>query len=119
DHCILHSNQTRDEVYRQLRASKQAIATVTGECRYLAYPNGTADDVSPEARIAAESTQFSMAFSTIRGEVTLQSDLFFLPRIFAIPDFEEFCLLLNRSGCQRDVSAARWPVSEHAISGAN
>jgi peptidoglycan/xylan/chitin deacetylase (PgdA/CDA1 family) len=111
DHCILHANQSREEVYWQLIESKRAIERIGGVCRYLAYPNGGAADVSVEARAAAESAQFAMAFSTVRGEVTVQSDLFLLPRMFAVPDFEEFCFQLNRSASRGRPTGA---VTGHA-----
>lgn len=102
DHCILHANQSKEEVYRQLNVSKSAIENNVGECKYLAYPNGTAADVSSVAYSAAKSTKFCMAFSTLRGEVTPDVDCFLMPRLFAPPEYEEFCYFLNRSSKQND-----------------
>jgi peptidoglycan/xylan/chitin deacetylase (PgdA/CDA1 family) len=115
DHCILHANQTQQEIHQQLTNSKRAIADAMGDCKYLAFPNGTEEDVSTEARAAAESAQFAMAFSTIRGEITRDTDRLFQPRIFALPNFEEFCYLLNRSGDSNEVYQARSPFSAGTI----
>jgi peptidoglycan/xylan/chitin deacetylase (PgdA/CDA1 family) len=118
DHCILHSNQKQAEVYRQLIESKRAIEDLVGECKYLAYPNGAASDVSPAARTAAERAGFTLAFTTMLGEVTSQSDAFLLPRVFAVPDFEEFCYLMNRSSRQNGIRPSALSVSTAARSGA-
>lgn len=102
DHCILHSNQSEAEILWQVRESKAEIERNIGECRYMAYPNGTADDVSGSAHTVVQSEQFQMAFSTILGEITPEVDRFLAPRIFAVPDYEEFCYLLNRSSDQNE-----------------
>jgi len=102
DHCILHSNQREAEALWQVRESKADIERNIGECRYIAYPNGTTDDVSAGAYAAVQSEQLSMAFSTILGEITPEVDRFLAPRIFAVPDYEEFCYLLNRSSEQNE-----------------
>jgi peptidoglycan/xylan/chitin deacetylase (PgdA/CDA1 family) len=103
DHCILHVGQREEEVHRQLAKSKAAIEAHFPECKYLAYPNGTVTDISNVAYSAAKSRQFRMAFSTILGEVTLDSDCFLAPRISADREYEEFCYLLNRTGRQNQV----------------
>jgi peptidoglycan/xylan/chitin deacetylase (PgdA/CDA1 family) len=109
DHCILHSNQDKTEVYRQLNESKAAIEKNVAECKYLAYPNGTARDVSSVAYSAVKSAQFRMAFTTILGEITPNIDCFLAPRIFAPPEYEEFCYLVNRSGKQNEFYRAVSP----------
>lgn len=100
DHCILHSRQQEDEVHRQLNESKSKIENNVGVCRYIAYPNGKAEDVSRVAYCAARSTGFCAGFTSIPGEIHSTSDRFFAPRIFAVPDFEEFCYLLNQTRVQ-------------------
>jgi len=108
DHCILHANQSEAEIRRQVHTSRVEIEKHVGSCRYFAYPNGTADDVCGSAQVAVQSEQFRMAFSTILGEVTPECDSFLAPRIFAVPDYEEFCYLLNRSAEHNaDYRAAR------------
>jgi hypothetical protein len=102
DHCILHEKQSKDEICRQLDESKAAIEKNVGECRYLAYPNGTPSDISNEAYCAVKSAQFRMALTTIRGEVTPKVDCLLAPRLFALPEYEEFCYLLNRSSKQNE-----------------
>jgi len=103
DHCILHSNQSKMEVYRQVNESKSAVEKNVAECKYFAYPNGTVNDVSSDACDAVKSAPFRMAFTTIRGEVSPDVDSFLMPRIFAAPEYEEFCYLLNRSSNQDTV----------------
>jgi peptidoglycan/xylan/chitin deacetylase (PgdA/CDA1 family) len=102
DHCILHANQSEAEVLWQVSESKAEIERNIGDCKYIAYPNGTADDVSSAAYAAVQSAGYRMAFSTILGEVTNEADRYLAPRIFAVPDYEEFCYLLNRSSRQND-----------------
>lgn len=106
DHCILHSKQSKEEVNRQINESKAAIEKNVAVCNYMAYPNGTLDDVSSVAYSTAKSAQLCMAFSTILGEVTPDVDCFLAPRIFAVPEYEEFCYLLNRSSQQNAVYRA-------------
>jgi peptidoglycan/xylan/chitin deacetylase (PgdA/CDA1 family) len=103
DHCILHSKQSKEEVCRQLNQSKSTIEKNVGACTYMAYPNGTTDDISSVAYASAKSAGFRLAFTSIPGEVTADADRFFAPRIFATPDFEEFCYLLNRTSLQNQV----------------
>jgi hypothetical protein len=102
DHCILHANQSEAEVLWQVSESKAEIERNIGPCKYFAYPNGTAEDVSAAAYAAVQSTGYRMASSTIRGEITPEADRYLAPRIFAVPDYEEFCYLLNRSGEQNE-----------------
>ena len=102
DHCILHANQSEAEVLWQVSESKAAIERHVGECKYFAYPNGTAEDISSVAYAAVQMAGYRMAFSTIRGEIIPAADRYLAPRIFPVPDFEEFCYLLNRSGRQNE-----------------
>jgi peptidoglycan/xylan/chitin deacetylase (PgdA/CDA1 family) len=103
DHCILHSNQQEEEVHRQLTKSKAAIEANIMDCKYMAYPNGTLEDISSIAYAAVKSAQFRMAFSTILGEVTSDGDCFLAPRISAETEYEEFCYLLNRTSRQNEI----------------
>jgi peptidoglycan/xylan/chitin deacetylase (PgdA/CDA1 family) len=103
DHCILHSNQNKEEVCRQLNQSKSTIEKNVAACRYMAYPNGTVDDISSVGYAAAKSAGYRIAFTSIPGEVTADVDRFFAPRIFATADFEEFCYLVNRTSLQNQV----------------
>ena len=103
DHCILHSNQPEREVHLQLAISKAAVETNVADCEYMAYPNGTTSDISGIAYSSAKSAQFRMAFTTIVGEVTQDVDCFLAPRIFAAPEYEEFCYRLNRTDGQNEI----------------
>jgi peptidoglycan/xylan/chitin deacetylase (PgdA/CDA1 family) len=112
DHCILHARQETHDVQTQLSKSKSTIEAHVGSCRYLAYPNGTARDVSNVARRAAQKAGFKIAFSTVPGEFTAGVDRYFAPRMFASPDYEEFCYLLNRTSMQNPVYASARSQSE-------
>lgn len=103
DHYILHSHQDREEVCRQIKQSKLAIEENVAACRYMAYPNGTAADISRVAYSAVQSNEFGMAFTSIPGEITVDADRLFAPRMFAVPEYEEFCYLLNRTSMQNQV----------------
>lgn len=98
DHCILHEHQSDDEVRRQLRTSKKLIQKYVGLCRYMAYPNGTWEDISAVAYAGVKAEAYRLCFTTIEGEVTASTDAYLMPRVFAQPDFEEFCYLLSRTG---------------------
>jgi hypothetical protein len=102
DHCILHANQPNAEVCRQLKESKKAIEQHVDECKYMSYPSGTIDDISPAAYSAVKSSQFRMGFSTIESEVTPKVDNHIAPRIWAVPEYEEFCYTLSRSARQNE-----------------
>jgi len=103
DHCILNPGQNEEHTLRQLQQSKSIIEKSVGPCRYLAYPNGKAEDVSRAAYVYAKSAGFRLAFTTVPGEITPKIDCFFAPRIFGAFDFEEFCYLLNRTARQNEV----------------
>ena len=102
DHCILHSNQRTEEVNRQVYLGKSTIEANVADCKYMAYPNGTVDDISPSAYSAVKAANFRMAFSTIEGEVSPDVDCLVVPRIFAAPEYEEFCYRLNRSSATNE-----------------
>lgn len=103
DHCILNGRQNEEDIIRQLQLSKSIIESKVGPCRYLAYPNGTAADISRVAYISAKSAGFQFAFTTIPGEITSEIDCFFAPRIFGVLEYEEFCYALNRTARQNEV----------------
>ncbi len=117
DHCILHEKQSPDEIRRQLNESKAAIQSHVGECSYFAYPNGRTSDISASAYGAVRSAQYRMAFSTISGEMTPNVDRFLAPRVDPVPEYEEFCYLLNRSSRQNlfyGVARPRYTETEPA-----
>src|SRR5712664_3609642 len=117
DHCILHEKQSPDEIRRQLNESKAAIQSHVGECSYFAYPNGRASDISASAYRAVRSAQYRMAFSTISGEMTPHVDSLLAPRVDPVPEYEEFCYLLNRSSRQNQsygVARPRYTETEPA-----
>jgi peptidoglycan/xylan/chitin deacetylase (PgdA/CDA1 family) len=103
DHSILSSCQSEEHTLHQLQQSKSIIEKSVGPCRYLAYPNGKAEDVSRAAYAYARSTGFRLAFTTVPGEITPEIDCYFAPRIFGVLEYEEFCYALNRTAKQNEV----------------
>ena len=120
DHCILHSEEPPPEVRSQVMDSKRVIEQQFGECKFLAYPNGTARDISATAYQSVREARYRMCFTTIEGEITAKSDLYYAPRVFAQPGFEEFCYMLNRTGTQNESydMACRSFQSGNAVSAA-
>lgn len=98
DHLILHRQQPAEEIRRQLSQSKLAVEAHVGECKFMAYPNGTPSDISQSAYLDARLAGYRMCFTTIEAEVVPDADCYLAPRVFAPDDFEEFCYCLNRSG---------------------
>jgi hypothetical protein len=109
DHCILHADQLEADVSYQLAESKRLIERHVGECRYFAFPNGRAEDISPFAYETAKI--YRMCFTIIEGEVTPQADTHWMPRVFAQPDYEEFRYELSRTGRQN----VNYLASRHAM----
>jgi peptidoglycan/xylan/chitin deacetylase (PgdA/CDA1 family) len=103
DHSILNNRQNEEDIIRQLQLSKSIIEKNVAPCPYLAYPNGTATDISRVAYSSAKSAGFRFAFTTIPGEITPEIDCFFAPRIFGVLEYEEFCYALNRTARQNEV----------------
>ncbi len=100
-HAILHVNQPAGEAGFQLRRSKQLLEAALGECRYFAYPNGTAPDVSPESQAELEKNGYELAVTTVPGEVEAGARPLLLPRVAAHPDFDAFKVVLNAAFLNR------------------
>ena len=100
DHMLLHGGQAPDEVERQLKLSQERIEREVGPCRYFSYPNGRAEDISPLARELCQKAGYELAFSTMPGEVTRDSDPFCLPRVNTFgnsdPDLAKLDIFLLR-----------------------
>jgi peptidoglycan/xylan/chitin deacetylase (PgdA/CDA1 family) len=103
DHAILSSCQGEKHALLQLQQSKSIIEKNAAPCRYLAYPNGKPEDISPAACIHAKSLGFRLAFTTVPGEITPEIDCYFAPRIFGVLEYEEFCYALNRTAKQNEL----------------
>lgn len=113
DHSILNNRQNEEDNVRQLQLSKSIIERNVGPCRYLAYPNGKAVDISLAAYVSAKSAGFRFAFTTIPGEITPEIDCFFAPRISGFLEYEEFCYSLNRTARQNELyRSARPPAAD-------
>jgi len=100
-HAILHRNQAAGEAAFQLRRSKQVLEAAFGECRYFAYPNGTAPDVSPESQLELERNGYELALTTVPGEVESDARPLLLPRVAAHPDFDAFRVVVNAAFLNR------------------
>ena len=49
DHALLHSNQTKNDIIKQLEISKKIIEDKYGSCHFFCYPNGLFKDISYDA----------------------------------------------------------------------
>ena len=82
DHCILHRNQSDEEIISQLKGSKQAIVEHIGECRFFAFPNGDTSSVCKES-IAFAEDYYDMSFAVNGKSVSCQDSISFISRIDA------------------------------------
>lgn len=98
DHFILNSNQSNEEVERQLGISKIMIEKHLGECKYIAYPNGTFHDISAYSYNIIKDI-YSLGLTNVPGELTGTTDMdkYLLPRIVAPYDIEHFKFVINSS----------------------
>jgi hypothetical protein len=83
EHALLHAGQPAAEVSFQLARSRELIIANLGRCDYLAYPNGRLADACPPARAEAARLGYSLAFTTLAGEVRPGLDPLLLPRLVA------------------------------------
>jgi peptidoglycan/xylan/chitin deacetylase (PgdA/CDA1 family) len=83
DHMLLHNKQPIEEISRQLKLSRELVQEHVGECRYVAYPNGTMNDVSLEAVEKVKESDYLAGFTTIAGEVQHDMSPYVLPRVNA------------------------------------
>lgn len=82
DHCILHRNQTDEEIIGQLKDSKQSIVDHIGECRFFAFPNGDNSSVCKES-IAFAEDYYDMSFAVNGESVSYKDSISFISRIDA------------------------------------
>lgn len=80
DHAILHAQQPRAEVERQLELSRKLIEENIGPCRHFVYPNGNINDVSPEAWRCVRRAGYLSGMTTVPGTVAQIRDMQLLPR---------------------------------------
>jgi peptidoglycan/xylan/chitin deacetylase (PgdA/CDA1 family) len=96
DHFILHEHQDPAETDDQLRISKERIEINTGECKYIAYPNGGMNDISANALKRVQENGYCLGLTTIKGEVEKLTSPYLLPRISGDSrDFDRFRFDVN------------------------
>jgi peptidoglycan/xylan/chitin deacetylase (PgdA/CDA1 family) len=95
DHCILHSNQSLEEVEHQLKASKELIENKLGISRYFSYPNGALQDISFQSMKLVRESGYLLGFSTILGEIDGTMNQHILPRVGGEKDLEVLKFDLN------------------------
>ena len=95
DHSILHSGQKKNQIDCQVSKSKRLIEKYISSCKYISYPNGSLEDISPYALVSIKQHKYSLALTLISGLVNKKSNPYFLPRIWAPPEFEVFKYALN------------------------
>lgn len=96
DHFLLHTNQPKKNVNKQLNVSKSLIEKRYGSCSYFSYPNGTIRDISHHSYNYIKNI-YSLGFTTCAGEVSNATDKYFLPRIGAPEDLGNFKFNMSTS----------------------
>jgi len=110
DHFLLHGNQSLSEVADQLRKSKELIDENIGDCKYIAYPNGTKNDITSKSATMVHELGFSIGLTTINGEVSADSSPLLLPRIgTATTNLEYFKFSVNTS-FRRNRDHRKWAM---------
>ena len=115
DHILLHEGQELEEIDRQLRLSKTLLDEHVGDCKYIAYPNGTTSDIFPAALCRVAQHGYRAGMTTVNGEVEQGISPLLLPRIgTSTTDFDQFRFIVNtsfrnnranRTWCQNLISA--------------
>ena len=82
DHCILHRNQSDEEIVGQLKDSKQSIVDHIGGCRFFAFPNGDSSSVCTDS-IAFAEDYYDMSFAVNGKSVNRKDSVSFISRIDA------------------------------------
>lgn len=82
DHCILHRNQSDENIIKQLKDSKQAIIDHVGECRFFAFPNGDSSSVCSKS-IVFSKNYYDMCFAVNGKSVSFNDSSAFISRIDA------------------------------------
>lgn len=92
DHICCHSEQTKEEVRRQLLGSKQEIESRLGiSCDIFSYPNG---NFTEESNTLLKEVGYKMGLTTKRRHV-YDGTLFSVPRLYTPYDYERFVYSLT------------------------
>ena len=94
-HFILHPGQEVSRIREEIQLSKSEVEKRLGSCRHFAYPNGTSQDISPDAVKEVGNSRYELAFTAEFGEVRTGSDRRLLPRVDADDGFEYLKFYLN------------------------
>lgn len=99
DHCIVHPNQTNEEVDKQLYESKKIIEEKYGSCPYFCYPNGSFRKFRDISKYSYQRVKdmYSLALSTCPGEVSNRTDKYLLPRLGTPKNLEHFKFVMSTS----------------------
>lgn len=93
DHVPLGRHQSAEDIRSQVEDSRRLIVEKIGECRYFAYPNGTAADICLEAAAAVARSGYDLAYTMIPGVVRSesgQSARYLMPRLGVSADWDGF-----------------------------
>jgi peptidoglycan/xylan/chitin deacetylase (PgdA/CDA1 family) len=83
-HTMTHPNLNRlprPIQEAEIVGSRDAIRSRVGECAFFAWPNGLADDISPESLEIVRATEFAASFTAMPGWARLESERFLVPRM--------------------------------------
>ena len=83
DHMLLHKKQDMKCISFQLQTSKELVEKHIGACKYIAYPNGSGNDISPDAVEQVKKCGYRAGFMTVPGEIRPHANRYVLPRIAA------------------------------------
>ncbi len=95
NHCIMHDKQDLGLIHNEVTASKSTLEHKLGACKYFAYPNGGASDISEVAVEQVRGAGYSLGFTSIFGETQTGSPRALLPRMDADVGFDTFKFFLN------------------------
>ena len=81
DHYILNNKQTTLEINNQINNSYKIILKKNGSCKYFAYPNGGANDISLNAIKILKSSNYDLAFTMWSTSAKYSKSKYLIPRI--------------------------------------
>ena len=94
NHIILSHCRNNDELVKEICSSKKTLEQKLGrQVDYFAYPNGKPSDINQQAVHLLRQAGFKLAFSCIKGKISLQDDKFHLKRF-----------PINNNRCIEDIS---------------
>jgi hypothetical protein len=99
------------EIDEQLQTSRELLLQHIGDCKYIAYPNGTVNDIFAGAVSRVKAAHYSAGLTTVEGETESDANPFVLPRIgSSTEDIHHFMFIVNMSA-RRNGAYRSWVKS--------